>query len=94
MDIRITEKAAAELNKIDSKSFRIEIRGYGWSGPYFGLAQGEPQAGEVTVEKDGMNFSAERELADVVNYFEIDYYKGWMRKDFVIYANGSKSSCW
>jgi Fe-S cluster assembly iron-binding protein IscA len=57
------------------------------------LAQGEPQAGDVTVEKDGRVFSVEREVADVVNYFEIDYYKGWLRKGFVIYVNGSKGSC-
>jgi Fe-S cluster assembly iron-binding protein IscA len=50
-------------------------------------------AGEVTVEKDGMNFSVEREIADVVNYIEIDYYKGWLRKGFAIYVNGSRSSC-
>lgn len=57
------------------------------------MAQGEPQDGEVTVEKDGRTFSAEREIADVVNYFEIDYYKGWLRKGFVIYVNGSRRSC-
>ncbi len=57
------------------------------------MAQGEPQAGDVTVEKDGMTFSVEREIADVVNYFEIDYYKGWLRKGFVIYMNGLRSSC-
>jgi len=57
------------------------------------LAQGEPQDGEVTVEKDGMAFSVEREIADVVNYLEIDYNKGWLRKGFSIYVNGSRSSC-
>jgi Fe-S cluster assembly iron-binding protein IscA len=57
------------------------------------LAQGGPKAGEVTVEKDGLNFSVEREIADVVNYIEIDYYKGWLRKGFAIYVNGSRSSC-
>ena len=57
------------------------------------MAQGEPKDGDVTVEKDGMKFSVEREIADVVNYFEIDYYKGWLRKGFVIYLNGSRSSC-
>lgn len=94
MEIRITEKAAQELSSINSKNFRIEIQGYGWSGPYFGLAQGEPKAGEVTVEKDGMIFAVEREVADVANYLEIDYYNGWLRKGFAIYLNGSKSSCW
>jgi len=94
MDIRITENAAVELNSINSKNFRIEIQGYGWAGPYFGLAQGEPKAGEVIVEKDGKIFSVEKEIADAVNYLEVDYYKGWLRKGFVINVNGSKSSCW
>jgi Fe-S cluster assembly iron-binding protein IscA len=57
------------------------------------LAQGEPQDGDVTVEKDGWIFSVEREIADVVNYFEIDYYKNWLRKGFVVYVNGSRGSC-
>lgn len=29
MDIRITERAAAELDNMDSKSFRIVMEGYG-----------------------------------------------------------------
>ena len=94
MDIRITENAAAELNNINADSLRIEIQGYGWSGPYFGLAQGEPQYGDVTIEKDGRTFAVEREIADAVNYLEIDYYKGWLRKGFLININGSRSSCW
>ena len=93
MDIRITENAAAELNNINADSLRIEIQGYGWSGPYFGLAQGEPQYGDVTIEKDGRIFAVEREIADVVNYLEIDYYKGGLRKGFLINMNGRKS-CW
>jgi len=57
------------------------------------LAQGEPKDGEVTVEKDGMRFSVDREIADVVNFFVIDYLKGWLRKGFSVYVNGSRSSC-
>jgi len=57
------------------------------------LAQAEPQAGDITVEKDGRTFAAEREIAEVINYFEIDYYNGWLRKGFAVYANGSRSSC-
>jgi Fe-S cluster assembly iron-binding protein IscA len=58
-----------------------------------GLAQGEPQYGDVTIEKDGRTFAVEREIADVVNYLEIDYYKGWLRKGFSININGRRSSC-
>lgn len=94
MDIRITEMAAEQLGSYEGKDYRIVMEGYGWSGPYFGLAQGEPKDGDVTVEKDGMRFSVEQEIADVVNYFQIDYLKGWLRKGFVINVNGRRSSCW
>jgi len=57
------------------------------------LIQGESQEGDLIVEKDGWTFAVEKEIADVVNYFEIDYYKGWLRKGFVIYLNGSKGDC-
>ncbi|HYE84361.1 MAG TPA: hypothetical protein VEG39_19630 [Clostridia bacterium] len=57
------------------------------------MAQAEPQDGDVTLVKDGIAFSIEREIADVINYFEIDYLNGWLRKGFAIYANGSRGSC-
>lgn len=57
------------------------------------MAQDEPQDGDVIMEKEGMNFAIERELADVVNFFEVDYVKGWLRKGFAVYANGSRGSC-
>jgi Fe-S cluster assembly iron-binding protein IscA len=57
------------------------------------LAPGEPQDGEVTVEKDGMTFSVDREIAEVVNFMEIEYYKFGFRKGFEVYVNGSRRSC-
>ena len=57
------------------------------------MAQGEPQDGDISVEKDGRIFAVEKEIADIVNYLEIDYYKGWLRKGFMININGSRSSC-
>ncbi len=57
------------------------------------MAQDEPQDGDFTMEKDGISFAVERELADVINFFEIDYAKGWLRKGFAVYANGSRASC-
>jgi len=57
------------------------------------LAQGEPQVGDITVEKDGRTFSVEREIAEAVDYFEIDYFNGWLRKGFAVYANGHKGIC-
>lgn len=94
MDIKITNTAAEELGKINADKLRIFVQGYGWSGPYFGMAQDEPQDGDVMVEKDGMTFAIEGEVAEIVNFFEIDYTKGWLRKGFAVYANGSRGSCW
>ncbi|MGE5676680.1 MAG: hypothetical protein ACM3ZR_01355 [Pseudomonadota bacterium] len=57
------------------------------------MAQGGPQEGDTTLEKDGISFSIEDGLSEIVNFFEIDYAKGWLRKGFAIYPNGSKASC-
>ena len=57
------------------------------------MAQDEPQDGDVTIEKDGRTFAIEGEVAEIVNFFEIDYVKGWLRKGFAVYANGSRASC-
>ncbi|NLB36469.1 MAG: hypothetical protein GX824_04105 [Clostridiales bacterium] len=57
------------------------------------MAQGEPKAGEVTVEKEGKLFSVEKEISDAIDGIEIDYYDGWLRRGFRINVNGSKSSC-
>ena len=57
------------------------------------MAQGEPKAGEVKVEKEGKLFSVEKEISDAIDGIEIDYYDGWLRRGFRINVNGSKSSC-
>lgn len=93
MDIRVTEKASNELDKMNAKNLKIVLQGYGWSGPYFGLAQGEPQADDITTVVGDRTFLVEKEIADIVKFFEIDYYKGWLQKGFVVYANGSRGAC-
>jgi Fe-S cluster assembly iron-binding protein IscA len=57
------------------------------------MAQDEPQAGDVIMEKDGRTFAIEKEVAEVVNFFEVDYIKNWLRKGFAVFANGSRGSC-
>ncbi|MGE5630767.1 MAG: hypothetical protein ACM3TR_06660 [Caulobacteraceae bacterium] len=47
----------------------------------------------MVMEAGGKSFSVEREIADVVNFFEIDYYKGWLQKGFTVYANGARGTC-
>ena len=57
------------------------------------MAQDGPQDGDTTLEKDGISFAVEDGLAEVINFFEVDYVKGWLRKGFAVYPNGSKASC-
>ncbi|MFZ5351689.1 MAG: hypothetical protein ACOZCL_03070 [Bacillota bacterium] len=40
-----------------------------------------------------MKFAIEQELADVLDSVDIDYYKSFLRKGFVLYPNGVKSGC-
>ena len=93
MDITISEKAREQLKQDGSKNLRIFLKGYGWAGPTFGLAQAEPEDGDKTLTVDDMNFVVEGEVYDLVNSFEIDYYKGVFQKGYVVYANGNRGSC-
>lgn len=54
------------------------------------LVQDEPQEDDVVTQIGDKNFIVLDEIAEVVDLFEIDYYKGWFRKGFVIYPNGKK----
>ncbi|NLN49243.1 MAG: hypothetical protein GX154_09225 [Clostridiales bacterium] len=57
------------------------------------MAQAEPEDGDKTLTVDEMNFAVEGEVYDLVNSFEIDYYKGVFQKGYVVYANGNRGSC-
>lgn len=93
MYIKITAKGKEELIKTGFKNFKIFVQSYGWTGPVFGMAQGEPENNQATYEESGMTFSMDKEIAEIINFFEIDYQSGWLRKGFVIYPNGSKRRC-
>lgn len=93
MNITISEKAKQELQQSDAKNLKIYLKGYGWGGPTFGLAQVEPKEGDNIFAVDGLNFVIEKDISDLVNSFEIDYYKGLFQKGYVIYANGSRGNC-
>lgn len=93
MNISISENAKRQLMESESKNYRIIVKGYGWAGPVFGLAQGEPQDEEITFPVGDIEFSVEKEIADLVPGFQIDYYKGLFQKGYVVYADGSSRSC-
>lgn len=57
------------------------------------MAQVEPKEGDNIFAVDGLNFVIEKDISDLVNSFEIDYYKGLFQKGYVIYANGSRGNC-
>ena len=57
------------------------------------MAQGEPQDEEIIYPVGDIEFSVEKEVADLVPSFQIDYYKGLFQKGYVVYANGSRGSC-
>lgn len=57
------------------------------------MAQVEPEEGDNIVSVDNLNFAIEKDIANIVNNFEIDYYKGLFQKGYVVYANGSRSNC-
>lgn len=93
MNITVSEKAMTQLQEENAKDLRIFLKGYGWAGPSFGLAQVEPEENDKIFSVDGINFAIEEDIYDLVNSFEVDYYKGLFQKGYVVYANGSKGSC-
>lgn len=93
MNITISEKAKKQLELEKAKHLKIFLQGYGWAGPTFGLAQVEPEEGDKIISVDNLDFIVEDEISDLVNSFEIDYYKGLFQKGYVVYANGKKGSC-
>ena len=93
MKISISEKAKEQLNQSGAKNLKIILKGYGWAGPVFGLAQVEPEEGDNIVSVDNLNFAIEKDIANIVNNFEIDYHKGLFQKGYVVYANGSRGNC-
>ena len=61
--------------------------------PHLGWLSVEPEEGDKIISVDNLDFIVEDEISDLVNSFEIDYYKGLFQKGYVVYANGKKGSC-
>ncbi|MGI5998758.1 MAG: hypothetical protein ACOX89_08865 [Lutispora sp.] len=57
------------------------------------MAQGEPQEGDETYTIDNINFSVEKEIADLIPGFQIEYYKGLFQKGYAVYVDGASRSC-
>jgi len=98
MEINITSEAVQKLNKMlkdanqASKKIRIAITGIGWGGPRFGVALDEQQEKDKTIKAENLDFIVDKNLAEQVNTFHIDYKDYFLNKGFQVYASGYKSS--
>lgn len=90
MNIKLTDKAKEVLKESGIVNYKIDIIGEGWAGPVFGLVQGESDSEDNVINVDGINFAVEKYLESVIDYFNVDYYKGIFKKGFIVYANGLK----
>ncbi|HYE84381.1 MAG TPA: hypothetical protein VEG39_19740 [Clostridia bacterium] len=54
------------------------------------LVLDEPHDDDVITQVGDRTFLVEDEIAETVKFFEIDFYKGWFRKAFVVLPNGSR----
>jgi Fe-S cluster assembly iron-binding protein IscA len=57
------------------------------------LVQDEPKNKDVVKVVGDMQFAVDNEYADIIDYFEIDYHTGFLRKGFSVYPNGFKGNC-
>lgn len=54
----------------------------------YNLVQDELKADDLVIKKGERTFIIQKEITKDVNFFEIDYHNGWLRKVFVIFPNG------
>jgi hypothetical protein len=52
------------------------------------LVQDEPKTDDLKTCVGDRTFLIQNEIAKDVDFFEIDYHNGWLRKVFVIFPNG------
>ena len=52
------------------------------------LVQDEPKPDDLIAKAGERTFLIQNEIAKDVDFFEIDYHKGWFRKVFVVFPNG------
>jgi len=54
----------------------------------YDLVQDELKPNDVVTNVGDRTFLIQNEIANDVDFFEIDYHNGWLRKVFVIFPNG------
>lgn len=93
MKLNITKTAMEQIINSGIKSLKVFISGFGWAGPTFALAQGEPENGDFIEEINGIKIIVEKETSEAVHALNIDYTNGWLRKGFTVYADGFRGGC-
>ena len=54
----------------------------------YSLVQDEPKSDDLVAHVGDRTFIIQKEISKNVDFFEIDYHNGWLRKVFVIFPNG------
>lgn len=64
------------LTSINKNAVRFDIANFGWSGPIFDVVLDEQKENDVVVEKEGVKFVADNEIAFLIKNLEIIKVKG------------------
>lgn len=91
-----SETAEALKTALESKNkeaVRVNIRGFGWGGPEFGIVLDEQKDEDEAVTVDGVKIVAERDIAYLFDNAKILYTKGLFGSRFQVVASNGRGSC-
>ena len=90
-----TKQALSEnLEKRNKKAVRLAIKGFGWGGPTFGVVLDEQREDDDSVEVEGINFIAEKDISFVFADVKVIHRKGVFGDSFEVYdPNSTGGSC-
>ena len=54
----------------------------------YSLVQDEPQPDDIVTHVGNRTFLVKNNIANDVDFFEVDFHNGWFRKVFVVFPNG------
>jgi len=76
------------LNKKEKDAVRIFVKGYGWSGPSFGVALDKQNDDDDVFEADGFKIVAEKEISFLFENSFIRANKGMFGDFYTVSING------
>lgn len=80
------------LNKKEKEAVRIFVKGYGWSGPSFGVALDKQNEDDDVFEADGFNIVAEKEISFLFEDSYIRSKKGLLGDSYTVSINGESDN--